>query len=99
MFGFVYSEVGVFLIEMLVVVVIIGVVVMVVVLLIQLGMDLLDDEVDCLFVCLIFVEQDVISIGQFVGVVVEDYGVCYSFYCYVDWCWWLVCDNDVLGGY
>lgn len=94
-----HSEAGVSLIETLVAVAIIGVVATAVVLSIQPGSDPLDDEADRLLARLIFAEQDAISTGQPVGVVVEDAGLRYSFYRYVDRRWWPVRDNDALGAY
>lgn len=94
-----HSEAGVSLIETLVAVAIIGVVATAVVLSIQPGSDPMDDEADRLLARLIFAEQDAISTGQPVGVVVEEYGARYSFYRYVDRRWWPVRDNDALGGH
>jgi len=99
MSGPAHSEAGVSLIETLVAVAIIGVVATAVVLSIQPGSDPMDDEADRLLARLIFAEQDAISTGHPVGVVVEEFGARYSFYRYVDRRWWPVRDNDALAGH
>ena len=91
-----HNEAGVSLIETLVAVSIIGIVATAVVLSIQPGSDPLDDEADRLLARLIFAEQDAISTGQPVGVVLEDFGAGYSFHRYVDQRWWPVRDNPAL---
>ena len=93
------SEAGVSLIETLVAVAIIGIVATAVVLSIQPGSDPLDDEADRLLARLVFAEQDAISTGQPVGMVVGDFGAGYSFYRYVDQRWWQVRDVDALGSH
>ncbi|WP_412545276.1 GspH/FimT family pseudopilin [Maricaulis sp. MIT060901] len=99
MSGRAHNEAGVSLIETLVAVAIIGIVATAVVLSIQPGSDPLDEEADRLLARLVFAEQDAISTGQPVGVVIEGFGAGYSFHRYVDQRWWPVRDVDALGAH